>query len=129
MDRLRHLSNPSAWYKDPKVAKAQFEQLNKILDTETETYRKNGTSPINLQKLEFKDGKFVLGKEPSKQTPEKVTPGKNEEEGSFDLKAVIPQLLKINSNYTEDNIKATAKKHNTTVDNIVNQLFQRSVRE
>jgi hypothetical protein len=61
MDRLRHLSNPSTWIKNPKVAQAEWNQLNKILDQETETYKQAGTSPIKLNKIDFKDGQFTIG--------------------------------------------------------------------
>lgn len=125
MERLRELSNPSAWYKDPKVAQAQFDQLNSILNSETATYKKYGTSPIKLNSLKLEDGKFKLGDKEGREEP---PIGKNEKNGSYDLSAVIPELMKINPTYTEANIRATAKKRNTTVDDIVNQLFQRSVR-
>jgi len=62
MARLQKLANPATWYKDPKVAKAQWGQLNKILDTETDTYRNHASSPITLNKIDFKDGQFSLGK-------------------------------------------------------------------
>lgn len=121
MDRLRHLANPATWYKDPKVAKAQWQQLNNILDAETETYRNKATSPIRLNKIEFKDGQFKLGKS-------KEPAANSNEGGSYDMTKIGPQLLKINPIYTEENIRATARKRNTTIDHVVNELFQRSVR-
>jgi hypothetical protein len=71
MARLQKLANPATWYKDPKVAKAQWEQLNKILNTETETYRNHASSPITLNKIDFKDGQFTVGKntKPATKTP------------------------------------------------------------
>jgi hypothetical protein len=130
MDRLRHLANPATWYKDPKVAKAQWEQLNKILDTETQTYRDKGTSPIKLNTIDFKDGKFSLGSGNGQQQAGNAADEDNSgnEGGSYDLKAVVPQLLKINPKYTEANIRSTAKEMNTTIDDVVNQLFQRAVK-
>lgn len=67
MDRLRQLSNPATWFKDPKVAKAQFEQLNKILDQETETYRNAATAPTTMNRIKFEKGKFSI----EKNNPEK----------------------------------------------------------
>jgi hypothetical protein len=133
MDRLRALTNPTTWYKDPKVAKAQWEQLNKILDIETQTYRNHATSPIELNKIDFKDGKFTASKNTQDAAPNNNAAASGNVGGnqdtSIDMAKVIPQLLKINPNYTEENIRATAKKHKTTVNDIVNQLFQKSVRE
>lgn len=128
MARLTHLANPSTWYKDPKVAKAQWNQLNKILDTETETYRNHATTPITLNKIDFKDGQFVAGKnaKPMNKIPANTVGNDNNEGGSYDLKAVVPQLMKINPLYTEENIRATAKQRKMTVDNVINQLFQKS---
>jgi hypothetical protein len=123
MDRLRHLANPSTWWKDPKVAKAQWEQLNKILDTETETYRNHASSPITLNKIDFKDGQFKATK-----SPQSAAPKNSNEGGSFDINAVIPQLLKIDPRYTEENIRSTAKETGKSVDQVINELFQRSVR-
>lgn len=127
MDRLRHLTNPSTWYKDPQVAEAELNQLDKILDTETETYRRSGTSPIHLNKLEYKDGKFVIGKASAGSAPAQkaVVSDKGNPGGSYDMKAAIPQLMAINPKYTEANIRATAKMRKTTVDDIINQLFQK----
>lgn len=131
MDRLRHLSNPATWYKDPKVAKAQWEQLNKILDAETETYRNKGSSPIKLNKIDFKDGQFTVdksnqaaGEDSNADESSSTATG----DSSYDMKMVIPQLMQINPDYTEANIRATAKKRKTTVDDIIQQLFQKSVR-
>lgn len=122
-EKLDALANPSTWYKNPKVAQAQWDSLNKILDQETETYRKYGTSPIELNGLNYdsKKGKFVVG---TRKASERPTSNSNEG-GSFDMNVVIPQLLKINPNYTEKNIRDTARIRKTTVDNVINQLFQR----
>lgn len=130
MARLTHLANPATWYKDPKVAKSQWDQLNKILDTETETYRTHASSPITLNKIDFKDGQFTVGKntKPASKSPSNTGSNDNNEGGSYNLKAVVPQLLKINPLYTEENIRSTAKQRKTTVDNVINQLFQKSVR-
>jgi hypothetical protein len=49
MERLRALANPETWWKDPKVAKSQFETLTRILQQETETYKQMGRSPISLR--------------------------------------------------------------------------------
>lgn len=74
MKRLRALANPSTWYQNPKVAKAQFEQLKKILEMETQTYKDAGTSPIKLRKPEIKleDGKFKLDKSETKGAPKRL---------------------------------------------------------
>ena len=48
--KLTLLTNPATWYKTPDIAMAEFEAFNDILDAETETYRKGGTSPIHLRK-------------------------------------------------------------------------------
>lgn len=130
MDRLRHLANPATWYKDPKVAKAQWEQLNKILDTETETYRNHATSPITLNKIDFKDGQFTVGKntKPASQPANQGSASQNDENSSYDMNAVVPQLMKINPKYTEAAIRSTAKVRGITTDQVINELFQRSVR-
>jgi hypothetical protein len=128
MDRLRHLANPATWYKDPKVAKAQWEQLNNILDTETETYRKKGTSPIHLNTLDFKNGNFIVGKVGNQPFSNKQSTNNSNEDGSYNMAAVLPQLLKINPNYTDENIRKIAKKNHTTVNNVINHMFQKSVR-
>lgn len=47
--KLTLLTNPATWYKTPDIAMAEFEAFNDILDAETETYRKGGTSPIHLR--------------------------------------------------------------------------------
>lgn len=71
MDKLDEMTNPSHWYRDPKVALARWNQLNKVLDTETGTYKKYGNSPIKLNGLDYKNGEFVLGKntKPATKTP------------------------------------------------------------
>jgi hypothetical protein len=130
MDRLRELSNPSAWYKNPAVAKAQFEQLNQILDQETETYKKAGTSPIKLNKIEYEDGKFKLA---GKQTPEAADKVAAEEqsggpppEGEDDdqLLAVYgPELIKVNPKYTKENLLHTAKLRKIPIGKLIDQLM------
>lgn len=128
MERLRELSNPSAWYKDPKVAQAQWDQLNTILDKETETYRNKGTSPIKLNSIKFENGSFKLGKNegPGDDSDEAGNPGN--EGGSYNLKAAVRQLTQIDPRYTEANIRSTAKATGKSIDQVVNELFQRSVR-
>lgn len=130
MAKLEELANPSTWYKDPKIAEAQFNQLNKILDAETATYKKYGTLPIQSNGLEFKNGQFELGKnkknETEANTPEPEPEGN--EGGSRNFKASVSQLMKINPNWTEKNIRETAKIRKTTIDNVINQLFQKSAR-
>lgn len=130
MDRLKHLANPSTWYKDPKVAKQQWEQLNKILDNETQTYKDNGTSPIKLRKVDFKDGKFVLGDAPktnkASSNTQKASSNDDNATSSYDLKKVIPKLMAIDPNNTEENIKDTAKTMKMTVDQVIQALLKRS---
>lgn len=134
MDRLRHLANPSTWYKDPKVAQAQFNQLNKILDQETETYENAGTSPIKLRKIKFENGNFTLGKatkEAKSAAAEQQLPldegGGYPEEGADDqiLAVYGPQLIKKNPKYTKENLKHTAKVNNMSVQDLINQLLSR----
>ena len=122
MQKLEALANPTTWYKNPKVAQRQFDSLNKILDKETGTYKKYGTSPIQLNGLEYKNGEFTLGKSQRSATPSSQgNPG-----GSYDLSASIPQLMKINPSYTEENIRSTAKQTGKSIDQVVNELFRRS---
>jgi len=66
MERIRHLTNPSAWYKNPDVALAQLNQLQKLLESETSTYKNAATSPVQLgaRTLDFKNGKFVATDSP-----------------------------------------------------------------
>lgn len=61
MDRIRHLTKPSSWYKNPDVALAQLNQLQKLLQSETSTYKTAATSPVQFGAgtLDFKNGKFV----------------------------------------------------------------------
>lgn len=128
MERLRELSNPSAWYKDPKVAQAQWDQLNTILDKETETYRKSGTSPIKLNSIKFEKGQFKLGQNEGSGDDSDEAGNPGNEGGSYNLKAAARQLTQINPLYTEANIKSTAKAMGMSIDQVVNELFQRSVR-
>lgn len=86
MQRLTKLANTSTWIKDPKVAKAQWDQLNTILDKETQTYREKGTSPIHLNGLDFKNGKFVSGND-------KETPPPNQEQN---INSISKKRLKFN---------------------------------
>jgi hypothetical protein len=135
LKRLDELTNPSTWYRDPKVAQSRWNQLNKILDIETQTYRDKGTSPIKLNGLDYNDktGQFTTGSNAAKAPTNAASTSQNAsndtEDTSVDMTKVLPQLLKINLNYTEKNIRDTAKKHNTTVNDIINQLFQKSVRK
>jgi hypothetical protein len=129
MKKLEALTNPSTWYKNPKIAQAQWDQFNKILDAETATYKKYGTSPIQLGGLDFQNGKFVVGKAADQATNGKQATNSGNEGGSFDLSKVIPQLMKINPNYTEKNIKQTAKENNMTVDDVVNRLFMKNAKK
>jgi hypothetical protein len=128
MDRLRELSNPSAWYKNPQVAIAQWEQLNKILDQETETYKKAGTSPVKLNKLDFDDGKFKLvpNKNASAAAEEQMggPPPAGEDDDQV-LAVYGPELIKINPKYTRDNIKSTAKMRGIPVGQVIDQLMAR----
>lgn len=130
LKRLDELTNPSTWYKDPKVAQAQWQQLNKVLDVETETYRNKGTSPIQLGGLDYKNGQFVSGKgsqgKASNNAPSPTNSGN--EGGTFDLQKVAPQLLQISPNYTIGKLKEIAKKNNTTLDNVINQIFTKQGR-
>lgn len=48
--KLEALTNPATWFKNPKIARENFDTFNKILDAETQTYRTAGTSPVKLQK-------------------------------------------------------------------------------
>lgn len=121
MDRLRHLANPSTWYKDPKVAQAQWKQLNKILDTETETYRNKGTSPIKLNTIKFENGNFKLGNKEGEADEEPASTG----EGSYDLAAVEKDLTRYDPRYTAANIRSTAKQMGMTTDQVVFQLEQK----
>lgn len=93
MDRLRSLSNPATWYKNPDIAKKQFESLNKILDQETETYRNAGTSPVKLNKIDYKDGKFMVSKD---------NKAANEEQGTVlpngDVRTPDGEILKTGEN-------------------------------
>lgn len=61
MNQLLAMTNPSSFFSNPQVAQAKLAELNRILDIETETYRNKGTSPIQLNGLNFKDGHFVVG--------------------------------------------------------------------
>ncbi len=67
MQRLRTITNPSTWYKHPKIATAEFNQLKKILDMETKTYKEGATSPAKAHSLGFdkRKGKFFLGNTPA----------------------------------------------------------------
>jgi len=77
LERLDELTRPSTWYRDPKVAEARWDQLNKILDTETETYRNKGTSPIHLNGLDVnKNGDFILGNAKGNNTSNKTNEAK-----------------------------------------------------
>ncbi len=126
MDRLRQLSNPSTWYKDPKVAKAQWQQLNKILDQETETYKKAGTSPVKLNKIDFKDGNFLVDKnQKSAQSESKKESGTapNQAEDDAFLASYGTQLTDINPDWTSENIKHTAKEEGKNVGQVITELM------
>lgn len=123
LERLDELTQPSTWYRDPKVAQARWQQLNKILDTETQTYRDKGTSPIHLNGLDVdKKGNFVIPNANNNTVDEQNT---GNEGGSYDLNAVESQLTKIDPRYTAKNIRDTAKAYGKTVDQVVYELQQK----
>lgn len=117
-DEIKKLTNPSTWYKDPKVAKAQLEQFKQITDKELETFKKAGTSPINLHKLDFKDGKFVIEGSDNTQVNNKLS----KEEDDL-LKKWGSQLTDINPQWTSANIKHTAQLRNKSVGQIIDELM------
>lgn len=116
MDRLRQLANPSTWYKNPQVAAAQWNQLNKILDQETETYKEMGTSPVKLQnQIDFKNGEFYLKENPKEET--------NRVQGEDDfLNAVVQKLKQDFPDVTPEAIRQAAKEENKTIEEVVQEL-------
>jgi len=53
VDRIDKLTDPSYWLKDPKTARAQFDQLKKITNQETSQFTEAGTSPIKVRSLSY----------------------------------------------------------------------------
>lgn len=134
LERIDSLTNPSAWYKDPKVAMAQLNQLKKITDQELSIFRKRGTSPIQLGgKIDYKDGKFSVSQGKSKNQANLLNPDENnnkssssmgkEEETQF-LNAISSQLMQVMPKATPENIKMTAKRRGKTIEQVTDELLQ-----
>jgi len=107
--KLEKLTNPATWYKNPKVALAEYEAFNDILDAETQTYKEAGTSPINLRKKEQKV-------EPQQEIA-------NDEMGF--LNAVSPQLIDVMPEATPENIIKTAQQSGKSVNEVVQFLINK----
>ncbi len=140
VERIDALTNPSAWYKDPKVAMSQLNQLKKITDQELSVFRKYGTSPIQLGgKIDYKDGKFSVSEGKYKNQADLLNSNENknkesyenkslsgmgkEEESQF-LNAISSQLIQVMPEATPENIKKTAKEENKTIEQITDELLQ-----
>lgn len=127
MEKIDSLTNPSRWYKDPKVAKSQLEQLKRITDQELENFRKAGTSPVKLNKLDYKNGKFTINETKNQYNALKNSnykrPQNNDEDNQI-LSAASAQLIEIFPDATPENIKLTAEEQNISIDEAINQLLQ-----
>lgn len=138
VERIDSLTNPSAWYKDPKVAISQLNQLKKITDQELNIFRKRGESPIRLgTKIDYKDGQFSVSKDKNqadllnsdenknKQSSENgVSSGMPKEEETHFLKAISSQLIQVMPNATPDKIKQTAITTGKSIEQVTDELLQ-----
>jgi hypothetical protein len=125
MQRLRELSNPSTWLKDPKVAKAEFDQLNKILDQETETYKNAATAPEKLNKIKFQDGKFSVEKTNDSKNPANILNDDQQQQFAIEMSQ---QLMDALPEATPKNILETARASGKSVNEVVNYLMKQKQR-
>jgi hypothetical protein len=124
MDKIDQLTNPSEWKKNPQVALQQFNQLKKITDQELQTFKTAGTSPV---KLGFKDGNFLVSSDQKSAKAEQDMGGGEASNQSEDfLKAMAPNLIQINPDYTVENIKHTAKSRGISIEAVVKQLLAKA---
>jgi len=123
MDRLRELSNPSKWYKNQDVAIAQWQQLNDILDKETATYKKAGTSPVKF-KIDYDPKTQSFFTEKGKQeTKEGKQSALTQSEDAGLLAEWGPQLIQINPQWTPEAIKSTAKETGLNIGQVIEKLM------
>jgi len=114
-EKLEHLTNPSNWYKNPQLAKAEYDAINDILDAETETYKQAGTSPITLRKKTPQQTKITQ--------PDSIVDGDSASEDDTLLALYADDLIKENPKWTPENIKHTAKIHKKSIGAVVDELM------
>lgn len=131
-EEIGKLTNPSHWTKNPQVALQQFNQLKKITDQELASFTSHGTSPVKLN-YDKKSGEFYTDKSGEQSQNKSSLQQKIESSGITQqdknyAQVASGQLIDVMPKATPENIIATARATNKSINEVVEHLVQQAER-